>query len=590
MNRRALILTYVALVGIPLLALLGVLRAGAHLTPPMSITGPWSMDADLNSPPNTPCGALLKIVRQPAFEIGQSGRVLTLTLNNGQRTALAGTLDGATLVAASSGKTRTTGESSECVDSQQIRIAATIEREGEPRSMRGTVSLSNCAGCQPIAFRAVRQSAQEQKANQQLVPKIVTIILQIAVIIIVVRAFGFLFKFINQPQVIGEMVAGILLGPSLLGWVAPQFSAMLFPAASLSYLNTISQIGIVLYMFLVGLALNPKKLKGQGHAAVLTSHVSIVVPFVLGALLALLLYPRLSDDSVSLTNFALFLGSAMSITAFPVLARILTDRNMLGSRLGTLAIACAAVDDVTGWCILAYIIVLIRAQGSAMPAWLMVTCSIAYVLFMIYAVKPLLRRFQTLYEDRGWLSENAIALLLLLVLASAMVTERLGIHLLFGAFLVGAIMPKERAFSRHILDKFESLTVVLLLPLFFAFTGLRMNLKSVKGGQMWMFCGIIILVAITGKLVGSMIATRATGIGWRDAAALGVLLNTRGLMELVILNIGLDVGVITPVLFSMMVLMALVTTFMTTPLLEWIYPLRLIQADAAESLERQEVA
>src|SRR5208282_1930532 len=357
--------------------------------------------------------------------------------------------------------------------------------------MAGTMSLTGCPDCKPVAFHAAPQTAQQQKAGQQLVPRVVTIIIQIAIIIIAVRAFGFLFKFIKQPQVIGEMVAGILLGPSLLGWVAPHVSAILFPPASLDYLNTISQIGIVIYMFLVGLALNPDGLKGHRHAAVLTSHVSIVVPFMLGALLALFLYPRLSDDGVSLTNFALFLGAAMSITAFPVLARSLAERNMLGSQVGMLAIACAAVDDVTGWCILAY--VLIRTQGGSTPVWLMVTGSAAFVLIMIYGVKPLLRRFQTAFEIKGRLSENAIALLLLLVLASALITERLGIHLVFGAFLVGAIMPKGSAFSRHVQEKFESLTVVLLLPLYFAFSGLRMNLHSLNGAQLWMYCGLIIL-------------------------------------------------------------------------------------------------
>jgi Kef-type K+ transport system membrane component KefB len=454
--------------------------------------------------------------------------------------------------------------------------------------MKGTVSLSDCAGCQPVSFSAVRQTVQQQKAGQQLVPRVVTIIFQIAVIIIAVRAFGFLFKFINQPQVIGEMVAGILLGPSLLGWVAPHASTMLFPAASLDYLNTISQIGIVIYMFLVGLALKPEGLKGHRHAAVLTSHVSIVVPFLLGALLAFFLYPRLSADNVSLTNFALFLGAAMSITAFPVLARILADRNMMGSRVGMLAIACAAVDDVTGWCILAY--VLIRTQGGSIPVWLMISGSLTFVLLMIYGAKPLLRRFQTSYEKKGRLSENSMALLVLIVLASALITERLGIHLIFGAFLVGVVMPKDNTFSRHIQERFESLTVVLLLPLYFAFSGLRMNLHSLHGGRMWLYCGIIILVAIVGKLVGSMVATRATGISWRDAAAVGILMNARGLLGLVILNIGLDVGVISPVLFSMMVLMALVTTFMATPLLEWVYPRRQMEAEMSEALPRAEVA
>lgn len=407
----------------------------------------------------------------------------------------------------------------------------------------------------------------------------VTLILQIVVIIVAARAFGLLFRYIKQPQVIGEMVAGILLGPSLLGWTAPHLSAVLFPSSSLGYLSTISQVGIVIYMFLVGAALNPEELKNHGHAAVLTSHVSIVAPFVLGALLAVFLYPRLSDGSVPFLGFALFMGAAMSITAFPVLARILTDRGMLGSRLGTLAIACAAVDDITGWCILAYIVVLLRTQAESKPLWMTIAGTIAFALLMIYLVKPLARRFHTTYERQGQLSEGVMALLVLFLLVSALITDGLGIHLLFGAFLAGAIMPKERTFVRYILEKFESVTVVLLLPLFFAFTGLRMNLQSLKGGDMWLCCAAIIMVAIFGKLAGSMIAARAAGVPWREAAGIGILMNARGLMGFVILNLGLDIGVISPVLFSMMVLMALVTTFMTTPLLEWIYPMELIHAE-----------
>jgi Kef-type K+ transport system membrane component KefB len=413
---------------------------------------------------------------------------------------------------------------------------------------------------------------------------VVTLILEIAVIIVAARAFGLFFRFMNQPQVIGEMVAGILLGPSLLGWAAPKVSAFLFPPDSLMYLNTFSMIGIVIYMFLVGVALNHSDLKKYGDAAILTSHVSIIAPFFLGALLALAFYTRFSDDSVTFAAFALFMGAAMSITAFPVLARILTDRNMLGTRLGTLAIACAAVDDITGWCILAYIVVLIRAQAGSTPVWLTLSGTIAFAILMLYVVKPLVRRFYTVYERRGFLSEGAIALLLLFVLISALITEQLGIHLLFGAFLAGAIMPKDREFVRHILERFESVTVVLLLPLFFAFTGLRMNLHSLQGGRTWLCCGVIILVAIGGKLGGSMIAARAAGLPWKFAASIGLLMNTRGLMELVILNIGLDIGVISPVVFSMMVLMALVTTFMTTPLLGWIYPQRLIRAEISENI------
>lgn len=417
-------------------------------------------------------------------------------------------------------------------------------------------------------------------------PNLVTLVLQIAVIIAASRGVAVLFQKMRQPKVIGEMFAGIMLGPSLLGWLAPHLSLNLFPPSSLGYLNALSQVGVVIYMFLVGLALNPAELREHGHAAVLTSHVSIVAPFVLGSSLALFLYPRLSDDSVSFLGFALFMGAAMSITAFPVLARILTDRDMLGTSLGTLAIACAAVDDVTGWCILAYIVALIRAhQHAAVPLWATLSGLAAFLLVMLYVVRQLLRRIGKPFNRNHQLTENMIAMLVLVVLVSALITEHLGLHLLFGSFLAGVIMPKEPTFVRYIQNKFESVTVVLLLPLFFAFTGLRTSIRLIQGPTMWFFCLMIIIVAITGKLGGSMIAARAAGTPWREAAGLGILMNTRGLMELVILNIGLDIGVISPALFSMMVLMALVTTFMTTPMLEWFCPMRYVQPSAARLRE-----
>ena len=405
-------------------------------------------------------------------------------------------------------------------------------------------------------------------------PNLFTLVLQIAVILAVCRAVGALFRLIHQPRVVGEMFAGILLGPSLLGWMAPNLSSYLFPASSLGFLSALSQVGVVIFMFLVGLGIDPSELKHQGHAAVLTSHVSITAPIVLASFLALYLYPRLSDNSVSFTNFALFMGAAMSITAFPVLARILTERNALGSRLGTVAIACAAVDDITGWCILAYIVALIRAAERPSPIWFTLGGIVVFAVVMIYGVRRLLQRFETVYRQRGALSESSMAFMLFLVLASALCTEALGIHLLFGAFLMGAIMPKEHRFVRYVLDRFETITVTMLLPLFFAFTGLRTNIGLLKSQDMWMYCGLIILVATVGKLGGSMLASWLAGMQLREAAGLGVLMNTRGLMELVILNIGLDIKVISPALFSMMVLMALVTTFMTTPLLEAICPLR----------------
>ena len=404
------------------------------------------------------------------------------------------------------------------------------------------------------------------------------LVLQIAVILVAARLVGFLFQKIHQPQVMGEMVAGILLGPSLLGWLVPGVSAALFPPASLSYLNALSQVGLVVFMFVVGLALNPSDLHGYGHAAVLTSHVSIVAPFCLGGLTALYLYPRLSDDGVTFTGFALFMGAAMSITAFPVLARILTERGLLRSRMGTMAIACAAVDDVTGWCILAYIVVLVRVTHAARPAWVTIAGSLAYVLIMVFVVRRILPAFEREFRKLDRLSDNLVAVIVVLVLVSALATEWLGIHLLFGAFLMGAIMPKTQEFTHYLLHKFESVTVVLLLPLFFAFTGLRTRIGVGGGRAIWLYSAIVIVVAITGKLGGSMFAARLAGMPWREAASLGILMNTRGLMELVILNIGLDIGVISPAMFSIMVLMALVTTFMTTPLLEWVYPTRLLRA------------
>lgn len=414
-------------------------------------------------------------------------------------------------------------------------------------------------------------------------PNLFTLVLQIAVVLATCRIVGSLFLKLGQPRVVGEMFAGIMLGPSLLGAIAPQLSAFLFPPASLGFLNALSQVGVVVFMFLVGLGINPRELKKQGHAAVLTSHVSITAPFVLASFLAFYLYPRLSDSSVPFTSFALFMGAAMSITAFPVLARILTERNLLNSRLGTVAIACAAVDDVTGWCILAYIVLFIRAANTGHPILFTVGGLFAFALVMLYGVQRLLKRFETSFRQAGELSENALALMLLLALASALCTEWLGIHLLFGSFLMGAIMPKEQRFIRYVVDKFETIVVTMLLPLFFAFTGLRTNVGLVKGAEMWMYCVAIILVATLGKLGGSTLASWWSGMPAREAAGLGTLMNTRGLMELIILNIGLDIKVISPALFSMMVLMALVTTAMTDPLLRAICPDKMFRREAEQS-------
>ncbi|MFL5539419.1 MAG: cation:proton antiporter, partial [Longimicrobiaceae bacterium] len=403
------------------------------------------------------------------------------------------------------------------------------------------------------------------------------LLVQIAAVVIAARGVGLLFRRIGQPQVVGEMVAGILLGPSFLGWIAPAVSARLFPPDSLGFLNSISQVGLLVFMFLVGLELDPRLLRGRGHTAVVTSHASIVVPFVLGALLSLHLYPRVSQASVGFTGFALFMGAATSITAFPVLARILSERELMRTRVGTVALACAAVDDVTAWCILAVVVAIVGAQPGGMPPWLTIAGAAAFVLLMVFVVRRALALLERRFERDGRMTQDVLGGILLVALASAWATEMLGVHALFGAFIAGAVMPRGKAFVHALTEKLQDLIVVLLLPLFFAFTGLRTRIGLLEGAEMWGWCALIVLVAVAGKLGGSAAAARVTGMSWREAMAIGTLMNTRGLMELVILNIGLDIGVISPAVFAMMVLMALATTFMTSPLLELVYPARLIR-------------
>lgn len=398
------------------------------------------------------------------------------------------------------------------------------------------------------------------------------LLVQIIVILVAARAVGSLFRHFHQPRVMGEMLAGILLGPSVFGGLLPGVSAAVFPSQSLDALNALSQIGLLVFMFLVGLEFDSQTLSGRGHVAVVTSHVSIIVPFIMGAVLALFLHTPLAPQGVPLLHFALFIGTAMSITAFPVLARIITEGKLLKTQVGALAIVCAAVDDVTAWCILAGVLFLVRASDAAIPFWLTLGGTLTYITFVLVVVRPLARRFVTVYRQRGALTQDILALVLVLTLISGWLTETLGIHALFGAFLFGAVLPKDHDFVHALMSRLEDLTVVLLLPLFFAFTGLRTSIGLLNTGSLWLYCAGIIIVAILGKFGGATLSARYFGMSWREAGALGILMNTRGLIELVILNIGLDIGVLSPTIFTMMVLMALVTTFMTTPLLDWIYP------------------
>jgi Kef-type K+ transport system membrane component KefB len=370
---------------------------------------------------------------------------------------------------------------------------------------------------------------------------------------------------LGQPPVLGEVVAGILLGPSLLGRLAPETAAFVLPPAVAPFLQVIAQLDVILYMFLVGLELNAGMLRGRARATVLTSHASILVPFLLGAVLALGLYPSFSHNDVPFTSFALFLGVAMSVTAFPVLARILTDRNMHRTRLGVAALACAALNDVTAWCLLAFVVGVARASVGG--ALLSVGWTVAYMALMVLVVRPVVNRLLAGVGEAG-LTRGVAGLVFVALLLSALATELIGVHALFGAFLLGAIIPHDSVLARTFTHKLEDLVGVLLLPAFFAFTGLRTEICLVSGVGQWLVCGLIMVVATAGKFGGTLAAARLTGLGWREAAALGVLMNTRGLMELIVLNVGLDLGVISPTLFAMMVLMALVTTLATTPVLK----------------------
>ncbi|HEX8501797.1 MAG TPA: cation:proton antiporter [Pyrinomonadaceae bacterium] len=396
-------------------------------------------------------------------------------------------------------------------------------------------------------------------------PELKLLILQIVVICSVARALGWAFARLHQPRVVGEIVAGILLGPSLFGWAAPEAMASLFPPQGLGAIYSLSQVGLLLFMFQVGLELDVGRLRRMGRTVVLTSNVSILVPFLGGAVLALFLHGQLSDASVPVGLFALFMGTAMSITAFPVLARILTERKLMQSRVGSIAISCAAVDDITAWCLLALLTALVRT-GAGSPLWFTVGGLVVFVALMLWVVRPLLARSGAFDGEKT--STDALVFAVMLALVAAWVTEWLGVHALFGAFFAGAILPRSEALTRGVVGRLKFVNTVLLLPLFFAFTGLRMSVGLLGGGALWFYTALILTVAVAGKMLGCVASVRLSGMSWHDALSVGLLMNTRGLVELVILNVGLDLRVISPTVFSMMVLMALVTTFMTTPLLD----------------------
>ena len=387
------------------------------------------------------------------------------------------------------------------------------------------------------------------------------ILLQLVVILVVVQIFGYLSGRIGQQWVIGEILAGLALGPSLLGAFWPGLKIQLFPAAALPTLQTLGDIGLVLYMFSLGARLDTHLMLRQSRTAIVTSISTILLPLLLGALLGFFLYPGLAGQHANLVSFILLVGTAMAVTAFPVLARLLAEKDMLGTRVGMLALTCAAIDDVIAWCLLATVVALIHARGLT-SLLLTIGLTILFIGFMLGILRPLLA-----YVDRSIQSKQVlVALSIILLLLSAYATNAIGIHPVFGAFLMGIILPRRTVFIEQVrsLDQVNNL---LFLPLFFVYSGLRTQIGLISAPALWLICLLVLAVACAGKILRGSLSVRWMGESWRESLSLGVLMNTRGLVDLIVLNIGLDLGVLSPTLFAMLVIMAIVTTMMASPLL-----------------------
>jgi Kef-type K+ transport system membrane component KefB len=420
---------------------------------------------------------------------------------------------------------------------------------------------------------------------ERTVPEIVAyVFIDLAAIVILARLMGRLALKVGQPAVVGEIIAGIMLGPSLLGLLPGDLDTLLFPTDIRPYLVVLANLGLVLFMFLVGLEVDLSFIRGREKVAVSVSVTSIVLPFGLGALLATYVYTdhdTVAGQPVEFSAFALFLGVAMSITAFPVLARILSERNMHRIPTGVLALACAAVDDVLAWSLLAIVVAIVSATSFTGVVQIL-GLSIAFALAMFFVIRPLLKTLVSRYERFGRLTPDMLAAVLVGILISAWIAEEIGIHFIFGAFLFGVVMPREGAakLTHDITDRIEGVSVLLLLPVFFVVAGLGVNIGGINLQGLWELF-LILLVAISGKFIGAFAAARVQRVPRRQATALGVLMNTRGLTELVILTIGAQLGVLDGEMYTLMVIMAVVTTVMTSPLLNLVYPPRILARDIA---------
>ncbi|MEY4916143.1 MAG: hypothetical protein RL616_56 [Verrucomicrobiota bacterium] len=449
-----------------------------------------------------------------------------------------------------------------------LGIFVTLERGRTLGAPQPAIAKASAPVANPGNLPGVEPSASLlANLQENLKDPLPRLFLQLIVIILAARLAGALAVKFRQPAVIGEMIAGILLGPSLLGWLSPDAFHFIFPASSLGSLRLFSQIGVCLFMFVVGMELDLKELKQQAKTAVLVSQMSILFPYLLGVVAALFLFSPLAGANTTFPVFALFIGISMSLTAFPVLARILQERGLTRTALGSTAIACAATGDVAAWSILAFVVAIAKAQ-SVMATAFTIGLVVLFVCLMLFWIRPRLPQWIDHISHRsGSAGKGVIAAALVLLFASALATDMMGIHALFGSFLAGLIMPSRGDLREFLRLRLEHFSAVFLLPLFFAFTGLRTQVGLLNDTTGWMICAVLVLIATVGKLGGTMLTARLTGVNWHDSFALGALMNTRGLVELIALNIGYDLGILSPRIFAMLVIMALVTTCMTGPLL-----------------------
>jgi Kef-type K+ transport system membrane component KefB len=428
----------------------------------------------------------------------------------------------------------------------------------EPGTLIPTTGEASGLGPSASLFVNLRENLQDPLSR---------LLVRLILIVLVARLCGFVARYVGQPAVIGEMLAGILLGPSLLGWVWPDCFHFVFPPSSLGTLRLLSQIGVCLFMFVIGMDLDLDHLRHQARTAVFVSQVSILFPYFLGVVASLLLFKSLASPNTTFVAFALFIGISMSITAFPVLARILEERGLTKTPLGSTALACAATDDVTAWTILAFVVAIVKA-GHFTSALVTIGLVVLFVGIMCFWIKPRLPHwFAEATLEAHSAGKGAMATVLVFLFASALFTDLIGVHALFGAFLAGVVMPAHGAFRESLKIRLEHFSSVFLLPLFFAFTGLRTQIGLLNDTDGWAICAALIAIATIGKLGAAMLTARLTGVNWIDSFALGALMNTRGLVELIALNIGYDLGILPARIFVMLVIMALVTTGLTGPLL-----------------------